>query len=654
MPSPICNRLSCLLAFFLFSFVGKSQESQLLYLKTLPNSALVPMSRDSAFVIQVTAYEPFDASIWPESDPYIIDPQLTRTVVMYDYDFNPIGYFEVNTALSYLSPLLRTDSTFIFQQKYLNGEIDQFNSSPELTGDYPPFIYGQNYILTYNIGSDELKMPFNCQCPPPGSSSTPEHSFPVTHYKNTANVLSQGGSAGAATSNGRIVTTLGQFDDILINWEDDFPIGENYWNTLWLKIDPLSGDYISTPLLSDQGTALTSSIFTSETGNAIFRSGILRGNGIPMSPDGTEWFTNQSDSMYYAFFLKENENGEQDWMKTLYAYNNTDPDFDPSGSGLYLQHRTYSEIELNENIFLSESYKFNLRPGDTLIFKDFFGNEGAYSAPSNFDPGANSFIAKSAHSIFKFSSNGVPLRSLTLPLLNPNNTYDNYWLQNPFLTKSGDKLGWVNQYKSNQDTTIYFIRNALNTNIDSVGVNLPAGNGVFITWMDSYFNIITTANIPFSPGSSTLNSGVTLYSASIYHGDTLLLAGNIDAGTTTSLDPSGMADNILYENSIRFIAFYTLPAIINDTPEIENNRNFQAFSIFPNPSVKTFTIRGNQDDVLESWTVFDLSGQLVGQGKELHYKNENCIRLNAAPGVYLLSLKTTTGRMESHRIVVGD
>lgn len=651
---PHYTRLFFLLVLSFFSTEVYSQESQLLYLKTLPNAVLSPMEADSAFVIQLSASEPFDASIWPDSEPYMIDPQLSRTVVIYDFNFQPIGYFEAYTNLSYFSPLLRTDSTFVFQLKYIGGEMGQFESSPQLTGDYPLFIYGTNYILTYNIESEELKMPFHCWCPDPINSFMPDHSFPVDQYDATAEIRRISGSAGFATSDGHIITTLSQFDDILINWEDEFPIGENYWNTLWFKINPLTGDYISVPLLSDQGTALTASTFASEGGNFLFRSGILRGSGIPLSPAGPEWFTGQSDSLYYAFFLKENENGELQWIETLYAYNNTHSDVNPTGTVVYLNHRTPKEVELSGNIFLSESYKFLLDLGDTLLFQDFFGNEGTYSLPSTYTPGANSYIAKGAHSIYKFSSNGVPVASLSLPLRNPNNfAYENIWLQTPFLLKSGNKLGWVHQYKTNQDTTIYFIRNTLNINVDSIPVDLPEGGGLFITWMDSHFNSLTETIIPFSAGSGSLNSGVTVYSASIYHGDTLLLAGNIAPGTTTSLDPAGIAEDSLYENNTRFLAFYTLPDIVNSLPKIENNKDFQVFTIFPNPGKKTFTIRANQDAVLKSWSVFDLSGRLVARGNDRQHGSETRIHIDVSPGVYLLSLKTKSGRMVSQRIVVG-
>lgn len=636
---------------------AQTQLSQLIYLKTFPkdvfygSSHFKSLNNGEYYILQVAALNPYDASIWPNSDDYLINPELFNNIIIYDTNLNPIGEFECNAVTRVVNPIYFNGTKFIFQVWQNFSAANAFESVPELTGAYPPTIYGGNYTLEFDIDNNILRMPFNCSCPFPNGENNVHAPFP--QFATMTDLVFGSINSAVPTSDGRLITTLGIFDDFIVNWSDSATIGLNYWNTVWIKSDPLSGNFLSTDLLSEYGSAITTDLFKSHSEAKLYRAGIVTGNEVPMSPDGTVWNPQIPDTSFSAYFLKENENGEQDWMTALYSYVNVN--FEPQdGPNIGMKRRNYSTVELDNNTYLSYSYRISVNPSDSLWFKDVFGNEDTLSLPPDYVPN-NPYLqnVKSAHNILKFNSEGLAIAQLSIPLRNPDNlTSESVWAQPRILLSKGNNLGWVQDYSNVTDSIIYFQRNFSDGNMDSIPVSLPAGNGVYIAWLDGNFNLITTQIIPYSTPNGTNSKRIQLNSASIYHQDTLLISGTIDGGVTTRMDPSGAADEIYYETDITFLAFYTLPDILTHLPMEALPVEPHLFNVYPNPGKGSFMVITHTAETIASWAVYSISGKCVAY-KNLEFRKPFIrISLQVKPGIYFLKLVTNNGTVETRKIEV--
>src|SRR5690606_2322891 len=153
------------------------------------------------------------------------------------------------------------------------------------------------------------------------------------------------------------------------------------------KINPITGAYIATPIHSDNGSVIPLTVFSSESNDFIYRTRILNGHNLQVSPDGSIWENSPEDSLYHTFIEKENSNGEQEWIRELFAYNDTWSDIDPPQGGIFYFEKTPSLIELNNHVFLSSTIQISSVPGDSIYFRDFDGTESLKPLLDESDPG---------------------------------------------------------------------------------------------------------------------------------------------------------------------------------------------------------------------------------------------------------------------------
>lgn len=142
-----------------------------------------------------------------------------------------------------------------------------------------------------------------------------------------------------------------------------------------------------------------------------------------------------------------------------------------------------------------------------------------------------------------------------------------------------------------------------------------------------------TTNIPFS--SPDFSIGITITDASIFHTDTLLISGFIRNGTTSSLDPAGLAEDITYSGITSFVGLYSLPSVLST----DNAKSPPTVSlkIYPNPansfiSVKSSFLAGSD------YEVYDLTGKKVLKGS---FSNSNSAVINIeklGSGMYILKI----------------
>lgn len=85
-----------------------------------------------------------------------------------------------------------------------------------------------------------------------------------------------------------------------------------------------------------------------------------------------------------------------------------------------------------------------------------------------------------------------------------------------------------------------------------------------------------------------------------------------------------------------------------------SNTDFEknGFSIFPNPTKESFTIRSSSENLATKIDVIDLSGKLLFN-KELNSNPENTIATNSlSKGIYLITLETKNGTNYSTKLIV--
>lgn len=596
-----------------------AQNAQLVYLKTdqARGSYFFPKS-DSAY-LRTFPNTTTDASLFPE-DVYELSPSLdnSRFHVVYDGQLASVAHIEMKVEdYDDLRPLKKIDDRyFMYYPGYNFSGSSPFYSNPPRMGNFPDSA-GINFLIEYDASQNILRMPFNCTCPDYQSTLTEAH-IPYLDFRSqigaTGGVF-ESNNTMAWMNDGTVITTLNVYHQITINSEDQYPINEGYqWGDIWVKIDPATGQYIATSQLSQNGTALTNSVNVSADGAHIYRTGVLRGQDMQISPDGTIWnATSEDDSLFDVFMIKENMEGNNVWSVPLFSYENS---FGTDTSNFSLsQLNVEPVIELNSDIYLGLYYRLDVRNvQDSLYFDDYMGDVGMYGKPEWFtpDPVLPGYVAKSAREVIRFNENGERIEKLVFPIRDPDpwGFYNAGWyFQEPKLFEVNGKLGWPFAYASTTDTTLYFLKQTVNQPIDSVGIELPAGRGTFIVWMDEELNIINHTIFSYTT-SSAVAQGVSVWNIKTLNEDTLAVFGRIGNNTTTSLDPVGIAGQQTYSPATSYMALYSLPDFLVSA---KHPTRSQKWDFFPNPANETITFKGNYTGDVEFF-IYDVTGRQVKSG----------------------------------------
>lgn len=637
------------LLFFTFFVVTVlvAQPTQLMYLKTFPGAfgRLDFLESDSSYVFTHSFVgTSFNASIWPGDPPNTISPSLSRTVLIYNSGLHYQNFFEALNAGSNLRPLIHTDNLWYFNESEISGYNGQYQTIPPITGDYPSIIYGASNVLGFDENANSMSMPFHCDC---HLSEDFVNGSPFLGFERAADAKGQlpfNRRSGTSMADGSIIRTLNMFHDIVLNWDDTLHIGDNYWGTVWVKLNPMNGNYIVTNMISQNGSALSHALFPSENHQFIYRTGVVRGNNVQISPDGTAWITSPQDSLYAAFIVKENENGEQEWMKELYAYSSNSP---LENKDISTEMESLGLVEIDENVFLSQSVKITLPVTDSLLIRRFDGSQSLLSNPPS-DSLEDHQIGYGTNTIYKFSPSGQRLASLSNSLdLNEVTAYqNNFNAQLPTLFKLDNKLAWLLRYKAQNDTTIFFERELLSGATDNLSIDLPAGNASYILLMDANFAVLGKIVFPYTGNGLGLN----LTSMYLNNPDTLVISGYMSNNTSTRLDPSGVAPEINYTGFTSFIAFYTVPQILGISEVDQGSNVSDKIEVYPNPATGEINV-SNTLNISGNYSVINTIGQIVKSGK--FHANEN-IKIgidDLNPGVYFVVLKNAEQRLVGRFVI---
>lgn len=632
-----------------------SQNTQLEYLKTDAAVESYFFPNGDAAYLRSFPNATTNAGLLP-GDSYLLDPTYSDSKfhVVYDSVLNPLGYVEIKIEdFGDFRPLKKVnDHYFLYYGGYNYSGKTPFLSTPPL-GENPPDSSGVYFLIDYDLAQNTLQKPFTCECPDYQSSITTSH-IPYLNFRSQIGATSgiyESNNTMAWMNDGSAITTVNMFHEIILNAADHYSIDSGYqWGDVWVKINPVTGEYSAFSLISQNGTMLTNSLNASADGENLFRTGVLRGHDLQVSPDGTTWNGGtEDDSLFHAILLKEDLEGNHLWSSPLFSYENS-LSSDTSNFSIR-QFDVSPTIEINSDLYLGLYYRLDVaNEQDSLYFEDFTGESGLYGKPGwfQFDPILPGFVAKSSREILRFNENGVPVGKLEFPIRDPDpwGYYNAGWyIQKPALFEVNNKLAWPLAYRSVNDTTLYILKKTVNQPLDSIGISLPAGSATIVFWIDEQLDIIDYTLFSYS-NSGSLSQRVSISNIKKLNSDTLAIFGQIGNNTTTTLDPSGNADSQTYSQSTSFLALYSIPDFIVSA---KHPGKSQEWSLYPNPANQSITFEGNYKGDVEFF-IYDLSGRQLKSGR-IHNGQQfytiNIEEFNA--GMYIVSFKSehrilTTGK----------
>lgn len=422
-------------------------------------------------------------------------------------------------------------------------------------------------------------------------------------------------------------------------------------NSLRIELDLISGEMSTAQIGSGTGNISVLSMQASNDLTNLYRMGLVRGNNTPISISGNEIEMPPNDSLYRVFITKEDANGATQWLTELYAYNNIASDtLSESSTDRFTVRNQFSGlIEKSNAVFVASNVKVDASAGDTLIYKDFLGQNYKFQdyvpihSISGF-PNPNEQIAFSERAIYKLDQNGKVIKKMSHTdkqsgYESPTST--DFFFSTSYATGSknlyevDDRLAWVNNYFAENDSIGEFIYQNEDGTQNITTVNLPAGKGVYILWLDADLNIVDKWIFRYEDTPVAAIYSMAITAIVPYAQDTVLVQGKLGKAITTNLDPSGNSSDFTTQSLVNFFAFYS--STPTSTENIEPNGFFE---IFPNPTREVINIsEANTNNGF--YTVFDLSGRVVIKGK---IANTQINIQGLKPGMYVLSIESEKGK----------
>lgn len=470
----------------------------------------------------------------------------------------------------------------------------------------------------------------------------PYYGFSRAAYGGSTDLFVGIRSTGVVVNDSLLISHFTLRGEQGLNNELGFSASGNQINILRATFTLDSGEISAQTIGSSTGSLVTYSSFPSRTGTSVYRVGLVRGPS-PVSVSGAELYMEPGDSLYHVFITNESIDGTTDWLTQLYAYNNTFADTSVNFEDLRVKNHFYSLHEKSNSIFISSLCRVKSAIGDTLIYRDFLGNDHLYAneVPNYWGDSTIAQIPLSKVSLYKIDTTGNVEKELSytqkvLEAVNFNLLKNNA----SKLFDVADKLAWVYNYNNVTDTTTVFT--CLSTDGSEVNtvIDIPAGKGVGIVWLDTDLTIIDHWFIPYSNSELLLGYvGMDIMGVYSYGGDTLLIEGNIGSATYTTLDPTGNAQQInpgaLGESS--YFAFYSAPEILTNTSVRESLTDLR---VYPNPARNVLNLSGLAGQK-GRYRIFDLSGRLVQVG--LLSEEHDVAISSLSDGLYILRVDTKTG-----------
>ena len=627
----------------LICFSSRGQDNELIYKVVLHGhtNEMKAIDDESGYSISYDwsnlDLEPtMNVGIWePQYENLIFDDIFyKRATVVYNSQLQPIGILH-HYFIPDIYPLSLERILLNFNSDILNSDYSIFPTAPGLTS-YPSSTFGQGIFIDFNPTMESANGLMNFSFP----LSNMQYIEPFTGYFN--GVYGGGGNSVPSEfykpttilSDSVLISYLSLFDQQFLNEEFEYNNWEGQENMVRTHLNLETNELQSHQIGSGTGSQTTFLVESAKNDLEVYRVGLVRGNDTPVSISGAEVEMNVNDSLYHVFITKEFADGQTQWLTELYAYNNTNNDTALNYNAIQVRNRVFSLIENDDFIYVSASLVSRSEMIDSLLFRDFLGNDSLYNQEIP-DGGSSLYqIPYSKGSVYKLDQNGIVKTELSyVQQLYGHETSNNFGgkPQGNYLFEVSDKLAWVHNYYALTDTTAVFTYKMEDGVQESVSLDFPAGKGSFILWLDSDLNILDHWTIPYENNNI---GGLNIKAITKYNGDTLLIQGTMNAGTTSSLDPFGASSESVSEVLSTFFAFYSAPDILTRS---KNPEAIQTLQIYPNPATDNLRISGITTPN-SSYIIYDLSGRLISKG-DLR-KNDFIDIQGLQAGMYILVLNT--------------
>ena len=598
-----------------------------------------------AFTISCDSTQ-LNLGIWSDYQVDGLLPEFRNKIIVYDKQFNPMTYLE---ALNWSrARVIGTRNEKIFLNIRNLGAAPLANLSvtwthnPTSSGIFlVEYDMNQNQLterltLTPRLQANQYFLNFGKPFWGYGHSSGFIAAIP---YLLTHDMIVTGG--------GYIRTGPAFYDSLTVN-NTAYYNPTNQMSYMSVAYNTMGQSTTAEPIIPPQTSLFNFRYFPSTDPGAYYRVGSLRGDEAVVNPGGDTLESFPTDSSYVAYISKENTSGESEFITRLYSYNNLQPDT-MNGNNLSVKQIFESLVEWNDRTYLSQGLRArtSLIPGtDSLFFTDIFGTENAfYEMVENSDQEIDSLhrYPYAKHLIYVVSDEGEP----QIELSRVNGYAGTFWsvpqVQKPLLFKVGEKLAWTANYAAVSDTTLRLIRKTPGNATDTTYVELPAGKGSCIFWLDADLNLDDVWNIPYSAPDLL---GVQIGYIGMVNSDTLVIQGHVAQGTTTSLDPIGNSPAVAYPNTTTFLAFFSSPTV-----DIIENAPIGSFKIYPNPANKRITI-SKLPKGFTHYGISNLVGQQVQTGTFTKFQETLKISVEGlAPGMYILNCFGNGSKTEAQFVV---
>ena len=655
---------SLLIFLFIFSSIaGVSQDNELIYVKTdlgFSVSTLKPFPNDSGYMVSYYSLsQEMDIGVWDEAlvDCMINDSSYKNVVVNYNEHFTSFNTFHFaanesgfeNPHLGDIQYYPNSNSNYIlsFSKNLFPGSA---SSSVDPVGVYTP--YGnfipedkvQNLFIQVDPASENPQELFRFYYQNAQSSI---YAFePYNGYFNASLDPAVVGDVSAKhdaciIGDSLLIAYLPLYDNQTLKSETQ-TLNYTSWNgqvnLVRVAYNLQTGEMTSQRIGSPNGNLGNYNTESTKNMDGLYRVGVVRGNNTPVSVSGNQLEMVPNDSLFHMYVTKENITGQTEWLTELYAYNNFLADTLVSNSGEYEARNQFpSIIEKNNAVFVSSILRIQGTNEDSLLFRDFLGVDTIYDRYIDVSQYSSTLQVLYCHNaIYKLDANGNVAGKLshTNNIAAPVFNTSTYGTGNLF--EVSDKLAWVNSYRALNDSLGNFYYKSADGSIDTVLVDLPAGKGQYILWLDTDLNIVDTWLIPYQSPNNW--SRLDIKSVLHHHDDTLIIQGELHSNVSTSLDPFGNSPE-LPTSSIRnvFFAVYAAPELINTTSVADQKS--PPFKIFPNPTHDVINISGIADKNAD-YIIYDIAGRIVEKGKLLSSQiNTQSLK----PGMYILSIESDEG-----------
>ncbi len=567
---------------------------------------------DSIYTLKIlNNAESLDIGVWTETLAQGWNLGFKDKIMVFDSYFNPVSviqfrhYNYVNVAGVSNRSIYLTGS----QEYYPN---ITFTAISEIQWTHPP----ENQlrlVFEYDVDENTLIERLSTR----DSSWYPSYNGQYKPYNGYVGASGLSGSMNIERNQNLVLIhdslLIGGLQFFQNHWVNQNPYENTFGNLSYLSIKYSLADQTTSV---DQVGAFPETnmfnfkYFSSKNSSSYYRIASFRGTTSEINPGGV-LFIPPSDSAYVTYITKENVNSESQFLTPLYSFNNfrTDTILYNIGS----EQDFYSLIEENNRIYLSERLFILTTANDTdsLYFRDCFENDTVYNrmidfVDSDFGINAGRIVPYSKDLVYVLSDEGEPQIKLSIVNKYIGNTSIKAQSQTPKLSKVDSLFAWVSNYWALSDTTIALVKETPGNNTDTTFIDLPAGKGSCIYWLNGDLDLVDFWNIPYT---SPALAGVLIGYIGKYSADTLLIQGTVVANTSTTLEPYGDAF-IPFSENVSFLAFYSG---LNSVSIKEAEFN-PGFSVFPNPASGNITIKQDENAGFESYSIYDLSGRKVAEG----------------------------------------